>query len=283
MKKIWGTRFSLVGDIIMSLPILDYLHEIHGDIYTHFCIAQKCQQSLPLFLNQPLINNIKISDQHEGLGEDDFKIIKECDIVINVAPNHPKEQDWYNYRSCVEETALMAGFDPSIFSNRIPNLIQYWQDDIALFNNGKKTIVIWPFAGYGQGASRSPSLNWWNECINILLEKYNIIHAGVDTEPVISSNPNYKRITNLSFFEQVKASLNCDLAVGTDSGSMWVLGAYGKIPQINLITNWLPSHNSNLLSLAPTGKRTINMFGHGICDNINITELVNKINENICI
>ena len=73
--KIWGTRFSLIGDIVMSLPILEHLKDIYGTYYCYFSIAQKCKQSLPIFINQPLINEIKISDLPEELGDLDNAII----------------------------------------------------------------------------------------------------------------------------------------------------------------------------------------------------------------
>lgn len=276
--KIWGTRFSLIGDIVMSLPILEHLYNKYGEYYSYFSIAQKCQQAIPLFINQPFIDEIKISDHFEGLGERDHEIMSQCDIVIDVSPQHPLEYDWYNYRTCVEETALMAGFSPNDFSGLKPKLIQYWKDDDLI---NKNTIVIWPFAGYGQGILRSPSLEWWKSIVQILVKNYNIIHCGVDIEPTITEHPNYKKVTNLSFFEQIKVSLSCNMAIGTDSGSMWVIGAYSKIPQINLITNWLPNHNTNLLSLAPIGDKTINLFAQNGCININIQEVIQKINENI--
>jgi ADP-heptose:LPS heptosyltransferase len=280
--KIWGTRFSLIGDIVMSLPILPYLNEQYGEYYSYLSIAQKCKQALPLFLNQPFINEIKISDYHEDLGELDRSIMSQCDLVLNVKPQHPFEQDWYNYRSCVEETALMAGFNPTHFTNKNPKLIQYWQDRPKLTSS--KSIVIWPFAGYGKDMHRSPSVTWWEKCINILINElgYQIIHAGAESEPdIMINNSSYKKITSLSFFDQIKESLNCDLAIGTDSGSMWVIGAYSKIPQINLITNWLPNHRQNLLSLAPAGTRTTNLFGYNQCDTIIINDLINEVCKKI--
>jgi hypothetical protein len=272
----------------MSLPILEYIHEQYGEYYSYFCVAQKCQQAIPLFLNQPLINEIKISDHYEDLGDLDREIISKCDLALNVKPSVPFEksgmQDWYNYRSCVEEVALMAGFDPHNFTNRVPKLIQYWEDDIIAKDDSKR-IVIWPFAGYGQGTQRSPSASWWQKCVHILINDFNykIIHAGVDSEPTIIDHPNYTRITSLSFFKQIQESLKCDMAIGTDSGSMWVIGAYSKIPQINLLTNWFFYHHTNPLALAPAGNKTINLFAPNGCDNISINELIQKINENICI
>jgi ADP-heptose:LPS heptosyltransferase len=279
MTKIFGIRGSLIGDIIMSLPILEYLQENYENYYLYFSIAQKCQQAVPLFLNQSYINEIKITDHFESLGPKDSEIISTCDIVFNVFPDHPMGQDWYNYRNCVEETAIMAGVNPKQLPSQTPKLTQYWEDS-NLFNRNK-TISIWPFAGYGTGLSRSPTKEWWIKTINLLIKYgYKIFHCGAPNEPVlIINNENYINITKYSFFEQIKYSLNCSRAIGTDSGSMWVIGAYNKIPQINLITNWLPNHINNKLALAPMGNLVKNLYSDNKCDNIDIDTVIHEINS----
>lgn len=41
MIKIWGFSFSLIGDLIMSLPQLTYFKNKYKDIYTYFVIHKK--------------------------------------------------------------------------------------------------------------------------------------------------------------------------------------------------------------------------------------------------
>lgn len=275
--KIFGTRMSLVGDIIMSLPVLQKLCEIVDEPYVYFSIAQKCQQARELFIGHPLIQEIKISDGFEELGENDYKIIQQCDIVLPVRPNPPKRSDWYNYRDLIEETTVMAGFNPEFTKSILPNL--YINRSIIYAE--EKTVSIWPFAGYGQGLQRSPSKEWWEQAVSKLINNgYSIIHCGVECEPVLSNHEKYTNITKQSFVDQIYASLGCNGSIGTDSGSMWVLAAYHKIPQINLITNWLPNHFQNKLALAPVGKKVINMYADNGCSNISIEELIHNVNEN---
>ena len=57
MIKIWGTAFSLIGDLIMSLPQLNYYKSKHKDIYVNFVIHKKISYCAPLFFNHPLIDN----------------------------------------------------------------------------------------------------------------------------------------------------------------------------------------------------------------------------------
>jgi len=276
MKKIFGTRFSLIGDTVMSLPILEYLKSVHGDYYVYFSIAKKCQQAAPLFYNQPLISEIKISDFEEDLGSKDYEIISSCDIVFNVKPPHPMQQDWYNYRNCVEETALMAGLDPSQFSSETPSLKAYWQS-----NPQKNCLAIWPFAGYGLGLERSPSKEWWLKALTPIINKVKVFHFGASVEPDLIESENYIKMTNLDFFSQIKLSLDCEACIGTDSGSMWCIGAYEKIPQLNLITNWLHSHRRNPLALAPAGKLSKNVFAEGGCSKIDTKVVEEFVYENI--
>ena len=60
MIKIWGTAFSLIGDLIMSLPQLNYYKSKYKDIYVTFVIHKKISYCAPLFFNHPLIDKIYI-------------------------------------------------------------------------------------------------------------------------------------------------------------------------------------------------------------------------------
>jgi len=270
---IFGIRMSLIGDTIMALPMLNYFDEKYGKYNLIFSIAKKCQQAKELYLKDERITKIKISDNREDLGNNDYQIIKQhCHIFINPVPEHPfiLEQDWYNYRNCVDETLYMGGINPNEVLDKYPKLYQYWESPEKY---DSKNICIWPFAGYGAtqmaGVERSPSKDWWGSLIKTLTHKgYNVFHFGMDNEPNLSDSKRYKRFTNLSFFKQVQLSLCCGFAIGTDSGSMWVLGAYNKIPQINLLTNWQTNHHRNFLALAPVSRQAINLFAKDGCDNI---------------
>ena len=61
MIKIWGTSFSLIGDLIMSLPQLVYFKKKHNKAYINFVIHKKISYCAPLFFNHPHIDKILIS------------------------------------------------------------------------------------------------------------------------------------------------------------------------------------------------------------------------------
>ena len=172
----------------------------------------------------------------------------------------------------------MAGLNPEDFKNTKPVLKQYWIDDKIL---NKKTIAIWPFAGYGRDLHRSPDKNTWITIINELTKNYDVIHFGADIEPVLSNSNRYKKLTNLPLFEQIKITLTCNFCLGTDSGSMWIIAAYNKIPQINLITNHLSNHHKNFMALAPLGEKSYNIFCLNGFSNIQYNEIHSHINQNL--
>lgn len=267
--KIFGIRMSLIGDIVMSLPVLDHIKTLYPKSYIYFSIAKKCKQSKFLFENHPYIDEIKITEYDEDLGPSDYEIIKQCDVFINPKPQHPKENDWYNYRNCVEETFIMAGFDLSLLKTKPKLYLDKKMDTIS------NSIGIWPFAGYGKGLHRSPSIQWWDKLIS-KLENYKIFQFGSEND-VLLPNKNIIDCRFKTFEEQIYKSLECSLIIGTDSGSMWVTGAYGIVPQINLLTNWELNHRSNYLALAPEGDKCYNFFSENSCDNINQEYVLDKM------
>ncbi len=275
MGKVWGIRCGLIGDTIMSLPILEYIHELYPEFYKIFVLEQKCKQASFLYHQHHIINKLLITNYSDGLLTEEEKHIKDsCDIIFNIAPQHPLEQDWYNYRNCLQETALMAGINPEKIKNKKPILFRWFEYDKL-----EDTISIFPFAGYNSWHSRNPTVEWWKKAIvDIIKLGYKVNHFGYVTEPILSDHINYKKFTNLSLFEQIKIAYGSKLNIGTDSGSMWIIGAYG-LPQINLLTNHMNSHTKNFLALAPENHKdlVINLFAENGCNNIKVEDLIKSI------
>lgn len=293
--KIWGVSYGLVGDLIMSLPTLNYLEKKYPNSYKYWVIQKKCSQCLNLFINHPLIDRIKITDNWEDYGEEDKQIIKNCDVVIPFDQRHENDR-WYNTYGCVEETARLAGFhDIKEILNKeemTPKLEKWFN---VGFDNSLNTgyskiyhkttdnldcISIWPFAGYGEISSRrSPSKDWWIKTVKKLTdENYRVFHFGFINEPELSDSDLYSNFTKMSFFDQIKISLSTKLAIGTDSGSMWVLGAY-SFPAIHLMTYWMPGHNKNPMALEPANRNGISLFDHLDINNIPNDKILNILED----
>ena len=139
MIKIWGTAFSLIGDLIMSLPQLNYYKSKYKDIYVNFVIHKKISYCAPLFFNHPLIDKIHISGEWSTFNENDYLIASKCDLITTKLDHlnkkvldrvHSDREDWYNVRSCILENALMSGIsnlDSEIDENeQIPSLTKWF-------------------------------------------------------------------------------------------------------------------------------------------------------------
>ena len=314
MIKIWGTSFSLIGDLIMSLPQLNYFKNKYKNIYVNFIIHKKIAYCAPLFFNHPLIDKIHISGEWSSFNKDDYNLASKCDVVTTKIDRntkkifdraHPAERDWYNKRSCIEESALMSGIS-DLNQNlnedqKYPFLCKWFdvgfnvEQKKAAYTYKKKeepnnlnyrlskSISIWPFAGYGRSKNRNPDQKWWSELTDKFIKnKINVYHFGYTKEPVLSNNSDYyHKLTHLDFFNQIKVSLGTKFSLGTDSGSMWVLSAYSH-PTLILLTNWYENHTENFYAALPPNKNGDFIFNKDSFKNLSVNEVFEKcINKGI--
>ena len=236
MIKIWGTSFSLIGDLIMSLPQLVYFKKKYKNSYINFVIHKKISYCAPLFFNHPDIDKIRISGEWSSFNSNDFKVASECDIITTkldlknkkILNRQHDNKHWYNHRSCIDETALMSGItdlnETLTSKEKIPYL-QKWFDPgfeveqkKAAYTYDKveskrnkilsKSLAIWPFAGYGRSKNRNPSEEWWSRLVSRLTDNsINVYHFGYFKEPKLSENKKYyHNLTDLDFFNQIKIS-----------------------------------------------------------------------------
>ena len=68
------------------------------------------------------------------------------------------------------------------------------------------------------------------------------------------------------------------LSIGTDSGSMWVLGAYDH-PAIHLMTNCSENHIENFSAFEPINRHSLTLFEENGCDNINIENVISSLDK----
>jgi ADP-heptose:LPS heptosyltransferase len=275
--KVLGVRQSLIGDCIMSLPVLQFVEKRRPNSYKYWHVAKKCSQSAPLFYNHPLIDKIVITDCEEGFGPKDIELAKQCDFVFNTTPQHPFGECWHDHRNMLQETWVMAGIDLKEFEalteeEKTPSLTKWFNT-----NRESNTIAVHCFAGYGRDNHRSPSKEWWAELIELLTKQgFKVIRLGHPKEPELTKCNDLR---HLSFLEQIQIALGCDMYIGTDSGFSLVMGAYSH-PQITLLTNWNVNHFQNPTCLQPINKNNISLFNEfikGGCSGIS----KDKVLENI--
>lgn len=275
--KVWGTSYGLIGDLVMSLPVLTYFEKKYPGSYKYFVIQKKCSQAAPLFINHPLIDKIVITEDWGKFGEAEIVLHESCDVKTPLIQRHD-DSKWFNKRNQVIETARLAGvpdIEEHLTDEELYPELNLWfpvgeltgahQAYSKSFDEHKLTdvhytIAIWPFANYTNNPNRSPNRRWWKILVESLIDLgYIVHHYGHMNEPTISSNPAYHKFTHYSFFEQIRRSLASKKCIGTDSRYMWVIGAYSH-PSINLITRWIGGHTENPMALAPVNKNGIDLY-----------------------
>lgn len=269
--SIFGLRGSLLGDTVMTLPVLHLLRREHPDCYIYWQIARQHAHAAPLYFNHPNIDQIVISDCEEGMGPRDYEIASKCDIVFNVMPPCVDPYDWPMRRNIYEQAWVMQGLPLEAYysltpEQRRPSLTKW-------FNVVKqpKTIAIWPCAGYGRENKRNPSQAWYNRLVaKLVAAGYQVNQYGHPRDFTLSQTTDCRA---MGFFDQVKATVGCDLVISTDSGSGLIFGAYG-MAQISLLTPHFPGHTKNLEAFGPDNPNNRNFVGVGSADNIDIDQVV---------
>lgn len=297
--KIFAGRASILGDTVMALPMLNCLHKMYDSPEIHWAVAPKCKQAAPLYLFQDKIDKIILTHDSEGILKHEQELLDEnYDLVLNVFPPHPREQDWYNYRSCTDETMLMASehiynvWQKLPEDQKRPRLNNWWNkydlNHLTTYKKDEKChyIALHTTAGYGSGNQRSPNIKWWRELVDLIYERFpntSVIQLGhpkdeeinVWTSNLYQAKRIVQDIRKLSLFEQIQIATECDCYIGTDSGFSWIMGALG-VKQISLLTNWLPNHYTNPMALAAVNSASngTNLFAEGGCDNIKINDVL---------
>ncbi len=290
--KIWGVSYGVVGDLIMGLPLLTHFEKFYPGSYKTWVIEKKVAFMAPFFLNHPLIDKIHITEEWSGFGECDYMEAEMCDIKCTLDNWYHEPVDWYNYRSCVDETAKIAGFPYLHLSplEKYPKLYRWFDvgNREAISSYSKKNVdtetvenivAIFPSATANSTTNngRSPSMEWWNKMVEAIHDAgYFVAQFGMPTDPTVHRvDLTYNHLT---FFEQVQIALGAKMSIGTDSGNMWVMGAYSH-PAIHLMTQWLPNHTRNKLALAPKNLNGVDIFAEGGVDNIKHDRVINVVKE----
>lgn len=282
---LWIGRAQLLGDTVSALPIARYFKKIYPESHLIWPIAKKCAQGAPLYINCPWLDEIYVCDGQEGPeSKRDLIKMNSCDFIGEINPQHPdnrypKEFDIYS------ESWRMFGLPIEEWNKLTPDeqqpkLFKWWNPLPRIFGN-KKTVAYWCQAGYGRENKRNNSQAYIEKLISCLWnDGYSVAQFGSENdwnlfENVDVDDSKFKRLNNLSFFHQIQLTLECDLMIGSDSGSALLVGAY-QFPQVSLLTDhWGNSNNPMALSSNNIYNKTL--FSSGNADNIKIEDVLSAI------
>jgi ADP-heptose:LPS heptosyltransferase len=292
--RIFGTVYNLVGDLIICLPYLNYFEKKYPGSYKIWGIYRKVDFCAPLYFNHPLIDRIHITDKHASFGDRDKELMDTCDIVI--PPMRGGDRRWYNKMGPIEARALWSGLDLEDMrkvmdpEDWVPRLERWFEPGFETTQSTysrtpdiqpdhSDVIAIFPGAGTDLRGKRIAGNKWWDELIKELIkEGYRVFHFGHPLEESITDNPKYTQYISLPFMSQIKLCLSTKLTIGTDSGSMWVVGAYAH-PAIHLMGYWLRGHRQNPTATAPINENSVTIFKKEGVSNIQISDVIEAVGD----
>lgn len=283
--RTFGVRGSRVGDSVMAYATLAWLRQRFPDCYTHWQIARRHMSTLGLWHNNPLIDQLVVSDCEEGMGPRDHQIASTCHIRFNVMPEHPDgDRNWATRYTIWEETWRMAGLPieeyraMSSYDQRC-HLTQWFPVE-----RRPKTVALWPASNYGvkqQWQSRFPSRLWMVQLVGRLIhEGYDVYQCGHpnDYADEGGSLAGADQARHQPFMDQIALSLGCDAIIGTDSGSTLALAAYESVPTIQLLTDHMPGGQTDL-AFASNSPTNTPLFARGSADHISVDTVVEALKQ----
>jgi ADP-heptose:LPS heptosyltransferase len=262
----------------MGLPVLEHFEQKFPNSYKTWVIQKKMAFMAPFFLGHPLIDKIHIADGWSDFTKKDYEEASKYDHVCTMNNWKHDTRDWYNYRDCIDETARIAGVTDFnlVPVKRYPKLHRWFPvgnpQQLNTYNNvapedelNDNIVSILPVIGPNDNTGKSPSEEWWNKLIREIRSMgFGVWQFGYQGDTNLAGTEYYNGLT---YFEQVQMMLSTRLSIGTDSGNMWMLGAYSH-PAIHLMTNWLPHHTKNKFALSPANINGVDIFAYDGTNNI---------------
>lgn len=87
--RIFTGRSNMLGDVLATLSFVAYLKKRWPKSTVVFAMGKSSSQASMLYQSHPLISELFITDGQEDLeSERDFAMVKSCDIVFPLRPNH---------------------------------------------------------------------------------------------------------------------------------------------------------------------------------------------------
>lgn len=291
-NKYFMGRSSMIGDNLSALPTATYIKKIDPDAYITWVIGKKCSSFTPLLISHPDIDKIFVLDGEEKLeSKRDFSEYNKNTFKLNINPSHP-DNKYPRERTIYLESFLMAEFSEKEWAQltpeeQIPKLVKWWQPVKRPFGD-KKTIFFTGMPNFGRESKRWVSKRYLEDLVERLIGLgYCVIQSGgeqdqswfdtIEDSPI--NNNNYKRVNELSFFDQIKIVNECDCIVGSDSGMSLVCGAY-SLQQVSLIPiHW--GNENNPSALSTNNPNNFSFYSINGTDNIDIEEVIIKVQEKI--
>lgn len=217
MKAI-GFNQGQIGDLAMNLIACRAFKERYPESHLVFGINKKYESCAPIFLNNKLIDEIKIWENYDNWPSDadrNFILENKFDIVFNPMPQHQDEM-WYMNEHHTSAVCKMHGL-------HTPDNLQIELNPWFNHNEQYKNFVAFTtFSSAGKVRDIPKDVS--NKIINYLHEiGFKTIQLGLASHDKLNTT---LPALGGSIFDDVKIAKSCRLVVTADTGMNWIMSGY---------------------------------------------------------
>lgn len=220
MKTAIGFNQGQLGDLAINLVAARALKEMYPDIHLTFSINKKYQSAAPIFLHNPLVDDIKIWDGYDDWPtRKDEEYLRENEDAIDLffEPN-PKVANplWFLTHHHSEETCRMHGLTPP--KNLSVSLVRYFD----LNPKYSKCVAFAPFTS--AGAARDIPFEYAQKIVDAAHRMgLETVQLGLPSAPKLKTTHG---IIGGSVFDDVIVAASCKSLVTADTGMNYIMSGY---------------------------------------------------------
>lgn len=267
--KVIGFNQGQIGDLAMNIVTCRAFKELYPNSHLTFSINQKYASAAPIFLQNKLIDDIKIWENYDNWpSENDKKFLEEnrFDKIFHPMPQH-KDNNWYLKYHHTEAMCLMNDLTPP---KNLQISLNRWFD---LYEQYKNCVALTCFSS--AGSIRDIPQDFANKIIDYIHSLgLSTIQLGLKNHPRL--NTTFGPISE-TIFEDVKIALSCKFLLTADTGMNWILSGYeGKV--LGLYSALSYPIYAPLINRAPRNNNAIYLEHYNIGD-INFELIKNSINN----
>ncbi|MFA5224654.1 MAG: lipopolysaccharide heptosyltransferase II [Candidatus Omnitrophota bacterium] len=254
--KILFITLSNIGDCILSLPVLDALHNEYPDASISCLVPERPKE---IFSNSPVVDKVIIFDKHARLADKIklfFSLSRErFDIVVDLRNSFfgaflpakkrssPLRFMPVNFKHMKDKHLLWSGFSGYPFRDRKQQSLVVAPEDVNYINGilkehklsgSAKLIVIAP--GARSQVKRWDKHNFRQLCSRLIQDGWDVVLAGDQADQPICSyicQENPEKIINLcakTSISQLAALLKSARLLVTNDSAIMHLASYLNVP-----------------------------------------------------
>lgn len=222
MRRYGGMSGHRYGDLFMNLAAWRALKRLDPEAHVTFFINGNYRDAAPLFLDQPDLDRVHITNSPVGdLDDIDRAWCREQGFygLLSMMPDHNHAEPWWlTGRNQPQEVCFMHGL-PVLDDGKLA-LNRWFEPTKGL----TKWVALQAFAGsYDPANKKQLTIERAQDIVSLIRARgYQVLQLGLSSEPYLRDTLR----VDVDYFGAVKNLLGCRALVTTDSGFAWAASCY---------------------------------------------------------